>query len=363
MRSRPNSSRPWIAASAVCAALFLVVAIPAVPQDPPPPQDTPPTVPDATPKDNSTKAPAKDDQPKDLPLPLKDSSSALEPTTPQTATQRPASVNLPVSKGPVIEADPGPAMLDSGFHSLYELHFSDGRSQFIEYQKLHPEDPLGKAAEAASYLFEQFNAKGVLTSDFFLNDSKFLNGVDGNPKDNRNPDFETANQAARSMARQRLAQYPKDPHSLLVLTMTDGMEADYDALIQKKQMASLGLIKQAEAEAKDVLGIDPSAQDAYVALGAGNYIIGSLPGYKRAIVWFGGVHGDRQKGMDQLQSAATNGHYLQPFAKILLALASEREKRHDRALSLMTELATEFPANPLFQRELQLLGGNNAGKQ
>lgn len=261
-----------------------------------------------------------------------------------------------------MEADPGAALLDAGFRHLYELHFTEGRSEFVQYQKLHPEDPLGKAAEAASYLFEQFNAKGVLTSDFFLNDSKFLNGIDGNPKENRNNDFEAANQQARAMARQRLAQYPRDPHCLLVLTMADGMEADYDALIQKKQLASLGLIKQAEAEAKDVLGIDPSAQDAYVALGAGNYIIGSLPGYKRAFVWFGGVHGDRQRGMDELQSAATNGHYLQPFAKILLALASERERRHDRARSLLSELAAEFPANPLFQHELDLLGSNSAGK-
>lgn len=262
-----------------------------------------------------------------------------------------------------MEADPGAALLDSGFHNLYELNFSSGRAEFVQYQKLHPEDPLGKAAEAASYLFEQFNSRGVLTSDFFLNDSKFLNGVDGNPKQNRNNDFEVSNQQARQMARERLVQYPRDPHCLLVLTMTDGMEADYDAIIEKKQLASLGLIKQAEAEAKDVLSIDPNAQDAYVALGAGNYIVGSLPGFKRAIVWFGGVHGDRQRGMDQLQSAAMNGHYLQPLAKILLALASERERRHDRARLLLTELAAEFPANPIFQREIEILDGMMARKR
>jgi hypothetical protein len=353
-----NSPRLWIAASAACAAaLFLAAALPAFQEDPPP-QETP-AVPEAT---------SKDDPAKTLP-PVPKDAAAKEPATPLQEDlplpppgQHQTNANLPL-KSPRMEADPGAALLDSGFRHLYELHFADGRNEFVQYQKLHPEDPLGKAAEAASYLFEQFNSKGVLTSEFFLNDSKFLNGVDGNPKDNRNNDFEVANQQARTMAKQRLSQYPRDPHSLLVLTMTDGMEADYDALIEKKQMASLGLIKQAEAEAKDVLGIDPSAQDAYVALGAGNYIVGCLPGYKRAIIWFGGVHGDRQRGMDQLQSAATNGHYLQPFAKILLALASERERHHDRARSLLAELATEFPANPLFQHELELLGSNAAGKR
>ena len=48
---------------------------------------------------------------------------------------------------------------------------------------------MGKSAEAASYLYEQFNAKGVLSSDFFLNDDTFLGGVDGNPSQNENPLF------------------------------------------------------------------------------------------------------------------------------------------------------------------------------
>jgi len=148
--------------------------------------------------------------------------------------------------------------------------------------------------------------------------------------------------------------------------MTDGMEADYDALIVKKQLAGLSMTRQAEGEATKLLAIDPSAEDAYLALGAANYVIGCLPSYKRAFLWLGGIHGDRAKGMDQMQRAADHGHYLQPFAKILLALASEREHQTDRARLLLTELATEFPANPLFARELELLnhpsGCRNPGR-
>lgn len=260
-----------------------------------------------------------------------------------------------------IEADPAAAMLDAGFRCMYELNFKAARAEFSAYQKVHPEDPMGKAAEAASYLFEQLNAKGVLTSAFFLNDSKFLNGADGSPAENRNQAFLDANRVARDQAKKILKANPVDTHGLFILTMTDGMEADYDAIIQKKQMAGLSLVKQAESEANTLLALDPNAQDAYVALGAGNYIIGSLPGYKRMFLWMGGIHGDRQRGMDQLQSAASNGHYLQPFAKILLALASEREHQHERARSLLSELAIQFPANPLFSRELALLQQRPSG--
>lgn len=246
-------------------------------------------------------------------------------------------------------------LLDTGFRQLYELDFPGARANFVSYEQQHPEDPLGKAAEAASYLYEQFDAKGIFSSAFFLNDSKFLNGAEGSPEQNRNEPFLTANGRARDIAKQQLKSNPNDAHALLVLTMTDGMEADYDALIIKKQLAGLGLTKQAEGEATKLLAIDPSAEDAYLALGTANYVIGCLPGYKRAFLWFGGIHGDRSHGMDQMQRTADHGHYLQPFAKIMLALASEREHQNDRARQLLADLASEFPANPLFARELALI--------
>jgi hypothetical protein len=80
-------------------------------------------------------------------------------------------------------------MLDTGFRDLYKLDFEGARAQFRDYQKEQPADPLGKAAEAATYLYEQFNEKGVLTSKFFLDDDKFLGGVDGPASRNHNAAF------------------------------------------------------------------------------------------------------------------------------------------------------------------------------
>lgn len=262
-----------------------------------------------------------------------------------------------------MEADPSVPLLDAGFRDLYELNFKGARAQFLSYQRAQPGDPLGKAAEAASYLYEQFNAKGVLTSAFFLNDAKLLGGVDGNPSENRNDAFLRANRRAREMAEHGLRSNPREARGLFVLTLTDGMESDYLALIEKSQFASLSLIRRADREADSLLAVDPSAQDAYVALGVSNYIIGCLPGYKRAVLWFGGIHGDRARGIAQMQRAAEHGYYLQPFAKILLALAFEREHQPDRARALLAELANDFPANPLFARELALLDARPAGRK
>jgi tetratricopeptide (TPR) repeat protein len=272
-----------------------------------------------------------------------------------SATAQSAPTATSEREEPSPSADPVAEMLDAGFRDLYELHFQDGRTQFLAYQKARPQDPMGFVAEAASYLYEQFNAKGVLTSAFFLNNDKFLNGVDGTPAENENKPFLAANQRAREMAKNILKSNPEDHEALLVLTMADGMESNYDALIVKKELAALSLMKQAEATATKLLTADPSAQDAYLALGTSNYVIGCLSGFKRAFLWFGGVHGDRNRGIEQMQRAADHGKYLKPFAKIMLALALEREHQTDRARVLLQELAQQFPANPIFAHELALI--------
>jgi hypothetical protein len=252
-------------------------------------------------------------------------------------------------------------ILKSGFRQLYELNFAGARGEFLDYQQQHPGDPVGKAAEAASYLYEEFNAKGILTSDFFLNDEKFLNGADGSAAENRNPTFLRADRQTRAMAQKILKTKPHDIRALLALTLADGMESDYDALVVKKQMAGLGLMRQAEREANALLAVDPSQDDAYVALGASDYVIGCLPGYKRAFLWFGGIHGDRERGMQEMQRAADHGQYLRPFAQILLALACEREHQPERARALLSQLTSEFPANKRFARELALLNARTPG--
>jgi hypothetical protein len=279
---------------------------------------------------------------------------AQEPAIEQSPSPTPTPTSTSTAE-PHLEADPAAQMLDKGFHDLYELRFDSARSTFLAYQKAHPQDPMGKAAEAASYLFEQFHTKGILTSAFFLNDDRFLGGIEGSPSQNKNPAFLEANHAAHEVAKKAVKANPRDAHGLLVLTMTDGMESNYAALIEKKQLNALSLMRQAESEANALLAIDPNAKDAYVALGMSNYVIGSLPSYKKMFLWFGGVHGDRTRGMQLMASAATQGRYLQPFAKVMLALAYEREKQPEMARPLLASLTEEFPSNTVFANELAIL--------
>jgi hypothetical protein len=242
--------------------------------------------------------------------------------------------------------------LDAGFRLLYELNFEEARSQFDAWQKSHPEDPLGSSSEAASYLFEECYRQGILTSEFFLDDDRFLGKVPLKPDQRLRARFFAANERAQDLAQLRLKANPNDPNALLAMTMSLGMLANYTSLVDRQQRKSLGMVRTADIYARKVLAVAPDAADAYLGLGMTNYIIGSLPMYKKVYLVLSGIHGDENKGIQQLEIAATNGHYLRPFAKILLALAALREKKSDVAHAQLTALVAEFPKNSLYTSEL-----------
>jgi hypothetical protein len=234
---------------------------------------------------------------------------------------------------------------------LYQQKFTEARETFGAWQSRNPEEPFGEVALAASYLFEELYRQGALTSDFFLNEKKFLHGIDGKPDPARMNSFREALTRARILARQRLKTNPKEPEGLFALTLAAGMESDADAILEKKQLDGLKRMKEANEYAKRLLVQRPDAGDAYVAPGIANYIIGSLnPGYRFAL-WFGGIHGDKKLGMEQVAKTVENGRYLRPFAKIMLALAARREKQNVLAQKLLRELSEEFPTNDTYAAE------------
>ena len=241
--------------------------------------------------------------------------------------------------------------LERGYHLLYEQKFPEARAVFQEWAEQHPDEPFGQVSVAASYLFEEFFLQRVLTSDYFLNDKRFLGGITGRPDPERVRNFEETVARARKLAFQRLKVYPRDPEGLYTLTLCAGMQSDADSMLLTRHYDALKRLKEANANAEMLLHDHPDAYDAYVAPGVAYYVIGSLPASARFFLWFGGVHGDKQLGMSQVQKTAEHGHYLRPFAKILLALSARREKRNALAQKLLKELTEEFPGNAVYETE------------
>jgi hypothetical protein len=241
--------------------------------------------------------------------------------------------------------------LSTGFDLLYEQRFTQARETFANWESRNPEEPFGEAAVAASYLFEELYRQNVLTSDFFLNENKFLHGIDGKPDPERMSHFREALAQTRQLARDRQRTSPNDGEALLALTLAAGMESDALSILEKKHLEGLKRMKEANRYAKQLLAQHPDAADAYIAPGIANYIIGSQSAGSRFALWFGGIHGDKKLGMEQVAKTADNGRYLRPFAKIILALAARREHQTVLAQQLLRELKEQYPDNALFASE------------
>jgi hypothetical protein len=242
--------------------------------------------------------------------------------------------------------------LDRGFFGLYNLDFADAQKDFALWQQTHPDDPVAPVSEAAGFLFSEFNRLGVLEAQFFENDNAFA----GRPKIKPDPEvraqFMAAIGQAQNLSRKRLAKDSKDQDALFALTLSSGLQADYAALIEKRNLESLHFAKEASASAQQLLAVCHDCYDALVATGFSKYIIGSMAAPVRWVLRVGGLPADKQGGIADLQTTAARGHYLAPLARILLAIAYVREKNKSQALELLTGLRRQFPENTLFPREI-----------
>jgi hypothetical protein len=247
------------------------------------------------------------------------------------------------------------ASLDHGFSLLYNLDFAQAHQVFLSFQQEHPDDPMGPACDAAGFLFSEFDRLGVLESQFYADDKTFDARKQLAPDSGVRDRFNAALVEADSRARSRLAKNPRDRDALFALTMSSGLKADYAGLVEKRNLASLHYTKEATAWAEQLLAVDPECFDAHLATGVSQYIIGSMAAPIRWLVRLGGVSGDKAKGIAELQLTAQRGHYLAPFARILLAIAYVREKDKPQARELLVALRDEFPHNPLFAQEIARL--------
>jgi hypothetical protein len=154
------------------------------------------------------------------------------------------------------------------------------------------------------------------------------------------------------MADLNISRSPNDHRALFAKVLAGGLRGDYTALIEKRNLAALSSMKVSRAMAERLISEDPSYYDAYLAVGVENYLLGLNPAPVRWILHMTGAETDKGSGLTKLQLTAEKGHYLAPFARLLLAVAALRDHDRNKARNLLNGLAEEFPLNPLYRREL-----------
>ena len=244
-----------------------------------------------------------------------------------------------------------PTLLDQGYRQMYNLEFDQAHRTFAEWERLHPRDPLGPASDAAAYLFTEFDRQHILQAEFFVHDAHFHTDKKVTPDPVLQQKFDAALHQALALA----GPAPGDPNSQFAVVLCDGLRSDYIGLIEKRYLAAFEKMNTARKLAEELVDEHPEYADAWLAIGVENYMLSLKPAPIRWLLRLNGGETDRTVGLEKLRLTATRGHYLAPFARLLLAVAALRDKQPDRARTLLAGLAQEFPRNPLYAEELARL--------
>jgi len=247
------------------------------------------------------------------------------------------------------------SLLDQGYNDMYNLRFFDAHVKFDQWIKQHPDDPMGPVSDAAAWLFSEFERLHIIDVQLFANQDKFDNRSRLTPDSSVRQHFEDRLNQASGVADAALKKNPSNARALYVKTLISGMRSDYALMIDKKDVTALQYSKEASAYSRQALAADPTMYDAYLASGVENYMLSLKWAPLRWFLNLTGAGTSRDEGIRLLHLTADKGHYLAPFARMMLGVAALRENHPEQARAILLSLKQQFPQNALYDRELALI--------
>lgn len=249
---------------------------------------------------------------------------------------------------------PAQSLLDLGYNQMYNLEFDEAHRTFERFEQQTPADPLGPVSNAAAYLFAEFDRLRILQAEFFVQDaSTFKHSQKLIPDPQTRESFYQEIDRAEKAAGTILARSPQDRNAMFASILDIGLRADYEGLIEKRYLSSLRGLKEGRLLAEKLLAADPTYYDAYLAIGVENYMLSLKPAPVRWILQLAGAETDKDAGLQKLKLTADKGHYLRPYARLLIAVAALRDKDRNTAMRILSDLSKQFPHNRLYSEELE----------
>ena len=243
--------------------------------------------------------------------------------------------------------------IDRAFDRIYSFQFEESKKLARAYSARNGSDALGHATLAASYLFSEMNRLQILNKDLFKDD-KGAQAQKIGAEAKRS--FDDALNRAKYAGSEALKKNDKDPRALLGLLIATGAERDFAALVEKRYKDSYYAAKASQEYALRLQAVDPENGDAWFTRGFSEYLVGSVPFVIRWLMKIDQVTGDKAKGLQLMEKCAESGHYLKPFAQMLLASIYQKDKKLVETKRLLEAFAGEYPENPVIREELVKLG-------
>ena len=250
---------------------------------------------------------------------------------------------------PITAASTG---LDRGYFDMYDVNFAAAHTIFQQLLAQHPDDALAAGSDAAAYLFGEFDRLHIIDVELFADQSRFDNRSRLTPDPAVRQAFDNRCTQANELAAAALKRNPRDATAFYVKTLVSGMQSDYALMIDKRDLTALNLTKQASVYSHQALALSPTLYDAYLASGVENYMLSLKSAPLRWLLGVTGAATDRQEGVRLLTLTANQGHYLAPFARMMLSVAALRDGHSQQARAILIALSKQYPDNSLYERQL-----------
>ncbi len=241
------------------------------------------------------------------------------------------------------------------FQSLYNLDYDRAVALFADRTKQAPDIPESWNHLAQALLYRSLHKGGALDSESFSMGNAFLRRpeVAMPPADEKR--FIEALTTSMRLTDVRLRKDPLDREALYAQGVAYAHRAQFFLLVKKANLDALRDGTRSRRAHNKLLEIESTQVDAKLIPGMHEYVVGSLPGWVKAMIFLAGFGGDKWKGISYLEDAARHGQKTGVEARVLLCLIYSREKQPARAIPIATELARAFPRNYLYRSEVALL--------
>ncbi|MFN0122422.1 MAG: tetratricopeptide repeat protein [Blastocatellia bacterium] len=249
---------------------------------------------------------------------------------------------------------------NEGNDAVFNLDYAAARLKFEEVRAKLPDHPAGDLYVATLIWLDHLNKSRRLQTGLYQNES-FYAGADKAKEETEGDAVEQSTERAFREAINRarakaialvVRTNKKDADALYFRGAVYGVIAAYDASVARKFWGAMRNGSRGVDDHQEVLKLRPDYFDANLSVGLYNYIVGSLPFAMRALAAIGGIRGNRDKGIAQLEDAMYKGRYVSDDARVMLVALYQNEKRPQDALKLLQNLSQRFPKNYLLRMEM-----------
>ena len=243
--------------------------------------------------------------------------------------------------------------------ATYNIDYDTARAKNEEIRKRLPYHPAGDLYLATVIWLEQLYLNHRLQTSIYRNHSSFYAGSDKAKEETEGDAVDPAADRrfrdlmaqAKTKALALVARNKNDPDALYFLGAVYGVMGGYEASTTRKFFAAVRNGSRSVDAHQKVLKLKPDYYDAYLSVGMYDYIVGSLPFPYKAIAAIAGHHGNKERGIERLQTVIEKGAVSADGARVLLLAIYQNEKRYQEALNILDYFAAKYPRNYLVRLE------------